>query len=170
MAKSISDLLNEADDIIEKRASVSTPISSDVDDGTIKLAEDLETWGLDAPKEEAESVKVASVEVDPYLDINEKVAHAIAIIDTVMNLPLVQKIAEFEKKAAEQGFSKEEIDEFVKKANRAKKLETAARWLILPSAAAAGAGGFVSGKKKGKDKGYNQALTDVNKAFEQYNV
>lgn len=172
MAKTIQDLLNEADVVIEKRASAVALVSSDGDDEAVKLAESLENWGLGVPKKE--EVKTASHEgKTPQYDINEKVAHAIAIIDTVMNLPLIQKLEEFEKVAEEKGFSKEEIDGFVKKAISGKQLDTTGIWakrLLLPAAGAAGAGGYIHGKKKGKKKGYEKALKDVNQAFEQYNV
>ena len=45
----------------------------------------------------------------------EKVAHALAIVETLMNIEQLQKVAAFEKTATERGFTPEQIAEFIEK-------------------------------------------------------
>ena len=95
MSISLDQLLSEADTLIEKRAS-SAP-SYDEDD-IFKLAEKLSND--DSQKELIDT---------PF----EKIARAIAIIETVQTLNKTQELENFEKKAMENGYSEEEVDSFL---------------------------------------------------------
>lgn len=98
MAASLNSLLTEADSIIESRLSSKAPA---VQDDIFKLAEEL---------------KASSVKNDDLdLTLTEKIAHSIAIVDTLLNLEALTKMASFEEKAKESGFSEEQISEFFEK-------------------------------------------------------
>lgn len=99
MAKSLNTLLNEADQIITKHASVKDPEPAQTDD-IFKLAEQL-TQDSEDPQED--------------WSVLEKIAWAQAITDTVNNLGTIRKLAEFEKKATEKGFPEEKISEYINK-------------------------------------------------------
>ena len=99
MAKSINDLLYEADEIISKHAQQKKPEIKE--DDIFKLAEAITTQ----PPEQKEV----------QFNLTEKIAHAAAILDTLINLPQLVKIAEFEQKAKEAGYNDGQIAEFFEK-------------------------------------------------------
>ena len=108
MAVKIEDLLREADDLIEKRASANVEVKQLNDtDEVIKIANLL-------MQEDDEYEKVANAVVESKQeDFSVKIAHALVINEVLMNLDKFTKIDEFEKKASAQGFSQEQIDEFI---------------------------------------------------------
>lgn len=162
MRGSLSNYLREADEIIEKRASQGKPqTSAPSEDEVIKLAS-LLTQSEVAQQPQAETSSIQT--------LTEKVAHAIALVDTLMNLEQIQKLAEFEKKAKAAGHSDEQIEEFIKQASAGEKFKSVLKSLRAPTAAAAAgtAAGAALAHGKGKDSGYRQALQDVNEAFRQH--
>ena len=124
-----------------------------------------------------------SAGIDPALvTMTEKVAHAIAITDTLLNLDTLVKMAEFEKKAMAKGFSQEQIETYMAKTASAKGGLTTVMSALRKAGpragaagvgvAAGGAGGAALGHKKGKEtgqeEGYIQALGDVNRAMQAH--
>lgn len=102
MAKKISDFIAEADEIISIKTAAKKPAPQQ--DDIFKLAEELTH-----PQHE--------LDADDY-SLTEKIAHSIALVDTLINLPELVKIANFESKAKESGYSSEQISElFEKKAS-----------------------------------------------------
>lgn len=106
MAKSIGQLLAEADEMIEKNAaaaSVGSEKTAGVEEESVEaLADRLLKMGGQEAKEQ-----------DPNL--LAKVAHAVAVVDTLMNLPTLAKVAELEDKAREAGHSDEAISAYFEK-------------------------------------------------------
>jgi hypothetical protein len=101
MAKSISELLKDADELITKKiASVSAPTEDDV----VKLANELRS--VPANQE---------VPADDIFTLTEKLAHAAALLDTLINAQELAKIASFEASAKEKGYTPEQISEFFEK-------------------------------------------------------
>ena len=95
---SIAQALAMADEIIEKRASESKTQQEEFsDDDLFKMAEELQR-----PQEET-TVRT----------LTEKIAHSIAIVDTLINLPQIQALQQFEKKASEAGYTTEQINEYL---------------------------------------------------------
>lgn len=154
MAKSIDELIREADVIIEKRASKKSEVDTvlPADDDVVKLAALL-----------VEDVMPATSEPKIEETLVEKVAHAIALVETLSSLNQIQKIMQFEKTAKEAGHTDEQIDAFLEK-NAA--LKPVHKYVTLPGMLAGVVGGL--GYSKGKKKGYEKALDDVNKAFSAY--
>ena len=108
MPRTIDQLLAEADDIIEKRASVSKKdLTEEVSDDILKLAQQLSSTDV----EEADDGDDSNVKT-----LLEKVAHAMAITEVFANLPYLKKAAEFEKQASEKGYDKEKIQGYLEKA------------------------------------------------------
>ena len=145
MGRAIEDFLREADEIIEKKASAPKPAPSD--DEVVKIAHILAA--KDSPQFE--------------MTLFEKVAQAAAIIETVQHMDKLEKVAKFEEACREKGYSEEKIAEFLEK----RAMNDVGRWAakhVLPPAVAATAAG-IYGHKKGKEKGYKNALDDVQKAF-----
>lgn len=100
MARSISDLISEADEILAiKTASEQKPVAQD---DIYKLASDLKKT---AKQEESSD----------DLTVTEKIAHAVAIVDTLLNLAEMKKIADFEKKAQDAGYPEEKVSSFFEK-------------------------------------------------------
>ena len=101
MARSIGDLISEADEILAMKY------------GTVKTAEPQD----DIYKLASELKKVSSEDglVDDNLSVTEKIAHAVALVDTLLNLEEMKKIADFEKKAQEAGFPEDKVASFFEK-------------------------------------------------------
>jgi hypothetical protein len=151
---SLDQLFRDADALIKKRAAAVVTLAPQPDDEVTKLADLLAKDG--------EVKQAAPVAIEETLF--EKVAHAIAIIETMEKLGEINKLVEFEKKAAEAGHTAEQIDAFIEK----KGMKLSPKYLkILGGAAALGASGAV-GAHAGKKKGYQSAVEDVNKALESY--
>lgn len=100
MVKSVSTLLNEADEILVKTAAAKNAIPAD---DVIKIAKQLK----DSGKISAEGLSDENLAV--------KIAHAFAIVDTVINLEEMAKVAFFEEKAKEAGFSDGKVSEYIEK-------------------------------------------------------
>lgn len=106
MALKIEDLLREADQMIEKRASANVEVQPVYSDETAKLANLL-------MQEDDEYEKVATVVEPVKEELTVKIAHALVMVEMLTNLEKFNKIDEFEKRAAAQGFTQEQINEFV---------------------------------------------------------
>ncbi len=108
MAKSISDLLKEADSVMaEKTAGVKTASQKTVVDY------DAEVKSLhDMMMKEASSVQIPQeIEETPI----EKIAHACAIVETVLDMQSEIRQQKIASAALEQGFSQEEVEEYMEK-------------------------------------------------------
>lgn len=173
MGLSIEQLFAEADQLIEgreKTASDKAP-SPELDDEVVKMA-NLLMEGSDIDPGSSINPPQPVVQERPIM---EKVAEALAITEVLMNLNEYQKVAQFEKAAQEKGIPQEKIDSFISEKFASLKGKSLAKALTLPGAilgtgGAAGAAGFYAGKEKGKKKGYDTALEDVNKAFARYHA
>lgn len=155
MARSLSDILNEAEGIIEKRAS-EKPVAQSFD-AVEKYASFLNGLASAAPSPAAPE----------EFNLLEKIAHAIAIVDTLTFLEEHEKIAQFEDICRERGYSEEQIAGFIEKKASGMAVSKGMSRYLLPAALAAGAGTFAVGHHKGKKKGYNQALDDISAAMSQ---
>ena len=93
MPISLDQLLSEADELIEKNASQRPSIE---DEDIFKLAEKIQEE--DQPLVET-----------PF----EKIAHAVAIIETVQAINKIKELESFEKTAKENGYSEQEIDKYL---------------------------------------------------------
>jgi hypothetical protein len=108
MGRTLGQMLQTADEIIEKRASapktpeVTSPISVE-DDDIFKLASSIRGFE-----------EVASVEEFTF-DDNEKLANSMAILETVFSAPELSKLMQLEKVAKERGISDETINGFYEK-------------------------------------------------------
>jgi hypothetical protein len=165
MAKHLSTILQEADEIIGSRSGGQVKTASSLKDEDILNLAAL----LQAPQ-----VKQASEELvdsDENMTVTEKIAHALAITECLMNLDELAKMHQFEKAAQEKGYSEAQIEEFIEKRastpGRLKSVLKVIPW--LGGAAALGGGaGAVKGYRKGREGGYTAALQDVNQAMEEY--
>jgi len=114
--RSINDMIRDADEIFEKRASKqentkSTKSSGYSDDEIFKLAEELKSPSSASREKLAErdgETKIA-------FTLREQIAHSAAIIDTLLNLEQLEKFAALESAAKEKGFSDEQIQSFFEK-------------------------------------------------------
>jgi hypothetical protein len=98
MGKTIGALLQEAETIITKHAS--EKIAAEDPALVLKLAEQLRKG----------PVKEASGN-----DLTVKIAEAISIVDTLINLESILKVAHFEAQAKTAGFSEAQISEYIEK-------------------------------------------------------
>lgn len=101
MAKTLDQIIQEADELIKGRHEKVAQSKSPSDDLIAKLAQEVLTSDNEAPSE--------------LETVTEKIAHAAAIMDTVINFQELKALAEFEKKALAQGNSPEEIGAFLEK-------------------------------------------------------
>jgi len=101
MVKSISELLKDADELITKKiASVSAPTEDDV----VKLANELRS-----------EPAIQEPSSDDVYTLTEKLAHAAALLDTLIYAQEIAKVASFEATAKEKGYTQEQISEFFEK-------------------------------------------------------
>jgi len=105
MGFNLDDLLRDADECIEKTAKPVAPISND--DDIMKLASMLMA---DEVKPVVASEKLVET---PF----EKVARAVAIIETVLSLKDLEKISQLEKVATANGYTEEQITKFLSEKN-----------------------------------------------------
>jgi len=159
MSLTIDALLAEADEIIEKKASPVPQKPEVVDEEVTKLANflmDDENF-VEPPKPELE-VKTAE---QPLV---EKIAHALAITHVIANLDELTKIAEFQQKSLDAGYTEDQVIAFLEKnadGIGAKLAKLPWKWIERAGLVGAGGAGAVAAHKKGKEKGYGQAVTDV---------
>jgi len=97
MSISLDQLLSEADELIEKNASLNKNERFDDEDDIFKLAQKLTSNELEV------------IEETPF----EKIAHAMAIIETVQSINNAKSVEKFEKMARENGYSEEEVGSFL---------------------------------------------------------
>lgn len=114
MGRSIDSLINEADELVfgrSKTAAAKPQIVDSVhgDTEAVKIANQLlsEDEGL---QQALNLQKTAAPVAETAL---EKVASALVINEVLLNLEKFEKIEQFEKKAQEQGYSQEEINELI---------------------------------------------------------
>jgi hypothetical protein len=101
MARSLAQIMKDADGIIEKMASENESISlRDEEDDLFKLASEM----TKKPVLE-DHAKQASFELTPF----EKTAASIAVVETILGAQELAKIVEFEKSASERGLTTEQI-------------------------------------------------------------
>ncbi len=149
----LDQLIAQADEVIEKRASKQEPpvtAASDHDE-VVKLASFLENM----------EPGHATSEPSPFeMNFVEKLACSVAMVEALNNFEEFQKIAEFQEQALASGYTQAQVDEFLEK----KALKVPAS-VTIPALAlmAGGAAGHMHGKKKG----YSKALEDVQHAFSQ---
>jgi microsomal dipeptidase-like Zn-dependent dipeptidase len=96
MSIALDKLLSEADEILVKKAAPAPEI--DADEDIFKLAEKLNK----------DEIPTHIVET-PI----EKIARAMAILETVQTLNALEKLDKFEKTARENGYTDEEIDKYI---------------------------------------------------------
>lgn len=110
--KNIDQLLAEADNIIEKRASSKTQVkvASVSSDEVDKLASMLDSLDFVVPQEKVAN-KVEIITDTPF----EKVARSLAITEALMNIEEFRKLAEFEDKARASGYTEAKISEYIEK-------------------------------------------------------
>lgn len=94
MSKSVSALLAEAEELISTKLAAKEEATDP--SVVLKLAEQLR-----------EGVKEPSLTV--------KIAEAIAIVDTLINLEELVKVAHLEAKAKEAGFTEDQVADFLEK-------------------------------------------------------
>lgn len=113
MAKKVSDLLEEVEAVLSKRASSPKEEFSEKDIFT--LADQLRKQASpELPLED--SVEPADTQLDtPIQTLREKVAHALALTEVYANLPFFQRLSEFEKQSAEKGLGEQEVISFLEK-------------------------------------------------------
>lgn len=151
----LDQIIAEADAVIEKRAAktqVTPAVLPPPDDDTVKLASFLENF---------EEPKIENQNTSPFqMTFGEKLASAVAMVEAINNMEEFQKIAAFEAKAVEAGYTQEQVEQFLEK--KALKIPSS---VALPAIAAIAAG--TAGHLHGRKKGYNKAMTDVDNAFAQ---
>ena len=102
MSKSISALLQDAEELISKKIAGATPTPT-VEDDVVKLAGEL----MQEPEQTFEEVSDHT--------ITEKLAHAAALLDTLINMDTLVKVAAFEEDALRSGHSPESVAAFFEK-------------------------------------------------------
>lgn len=110
MAKCLSDLLQNADTLINGRVNAEKVASAHETDDVFKLAE-LVRRGPSVNQE-----KTATVLEDDF-SFQEKIAHSMAISDALSLLPTIEKIAQFEKKARDAGYTEEQVQRYIEANN-----------------------------------------------------
>lgn len=106
MGRALSDIIRDTDEILTRRSAGAEKSASEEalgDEDIFKLAEQIKR-----PPEAPAAVKQAE-DKDVDFTLREKVAHAIALVDTLFNLPTLTKVAEFEDRARAGGYSDAEI-------------------------------------------------------------
>lgn len=109
MPRKLCDLLADLDVRIEKRAqakSMPAPATSEDDAEIKKLAQDF----VDATPEPEETIQLTET---------EKIAHSMAVLETILGGEELAKLVEFEKTATERGVPRGQLQEAITKyANR----------------------------------------------------
>lgn len=150
--RNLDELLSEAESIIEKKAEAKqrpTSSQSESDKEVAKLANLLVNDGM---------FTEVPIEVDRE-SLVEKVAHSLAIVQTLANAEHLAKIAEFHERAVASGYTDEQIFPVIEKIAKKKLLKLP--WKLLSGGLLAGGAGAGVAHKKGKDSGYEQAVKDV---------
>lgn len=108
--KALDQLMLEADELISSRtAGISKTASVSSDDEIFALAAQVKSGG-GTSKTAAETVSD-----DDIVTVTEKLAHAVALVDTWQNLPTIIKLANFEESAKKSGYTPEQISSFLEK-------------------------------------------------------
>lgn len=118
MARKLCDILADLDARIEKRAQAKTasaPAASDGDDDVQKLAREFVENGPADQTEQHHSETLTEA---------EKIAHSMAVVETLLGGEKLAKLCDFEKAALERGVPEEKVQEVLNKyAAKAKALE-----------------------------------------------
>jgi hypothetical protein len=128
MTQTLGRLLAEADQIISGRSLTNekTAAATTATEDAAKLAAALVAHGQQRPQEKTAAPVIGDIEGNSLV----KVAHALAIVDTLFNLPVIVKMAEFEKAAAALGHSEDTIADFFEK--NAQAFETKSVLELMP--------------------------------------
>lgn len=110
MAKTIDQLISEADDLINAKVAAAKSRPAQPSAEIQKLAEEL----LSSVPPEDHREKVAT-ESESTLSGIAKIAEAVAITDTLLNMPTFIKMATLEAKCLEAGHSSEQVQAFFEK-------------------------------------------------------
>lgn len=114
MAKKISDLLEEVEEVLSKKAASPKEEFSEKDIFT--LADQLKKQAAPGLPLESSVEPTPDMQQDaPIQTLREKVAHALALTEVYANLPFFQRLSEFEKKASENGLKDQEVASFLEK-------------------------------------------------------
>jgi hypothetical protein len=184
---SLQKHLQEADELIKKASAKpgQKMKTVEVDSGAIKLAEAILA---DSPEIKFEiREKTASKQDD--LSPLEKVAEAFAIVDTLLNIEEILNLQKLAGAAIEKGLPHEKVAQAITEKSTttlvsitslldpektAEEKLAIKKVLMHPAAKMLGVAGIAStataathGKKQ-KKKGYEQALSDVRQAFQNY--
>lgn len=191
----INDIFKQADEVIKtasKKAAkeVTKTASVHVDSEVSQLAEAILNDKMDYTPPAPTRQKVASREMTNM----EKIAHSVAIVDTLLNIAKFQELEKLASVAEERGYSKEEIQTYIEKkamdmeilsvapmlhlttemakeASATEKLMRAVKHPATKAVAALGVGATLGNKayKKGKQTGREEAFQEVRNAFRNYN-
>ena len=201
--KSLDSIFAEADQIIADKANAApsesekTASVADLNlDASMSLTEEILAGDHDLKNklDASSQTKVASEQTDEGFTAMEKIAHAVAIVDTLLNITELQKLEKVASVAQDKGFSESDVDAYIEKKASEMDMMSIAPLLGLSvfgmekegaatkrlgelvrspkfrkamvGLGLAGAGG--TGYREGKKSGYDDALSDVRKAFEQY--
>lgn len=109
MVRPLSEIIRDTDEILARRTAGGEKIASSSDqemsdDDIFKLAAQIRK----APEVHVEKRAQESSD-DLEFTMREKVAHAIAIVDTLLNLPTLAKVAAFEDAARAEGYTTAQI-------------------------------------------------------------
>lgn len=152
----LDDLIAQADAVIEKRASVTQePPATDFshDEDVVKLANFL--MNDEVPSQE----KVA--QASPFeMNFIEKLACSVAMVEALENVDEFMKVAQFKETALQSGYTEEQVNEYIEK-----KALHIPNTVAIPAAAAGLA--YFAGKQHGKKHGYDNALSDIQRAYTQ---
>ena len=114
MAKTLAQIFDEAEAVIEKRASASAPAPSVDDDEIYKLAAQVRCVGQRPPTASDGESSTKTAQPFEYTE-TEKVAYALAFVETVLSGKELAALSELEKTASEKGVSDEDLQEFFNK-------------------------------------------------------
>jgi len=114
MAKKVSDLLEEVEAVLSKRAS--SPKEGFSEKDIFSLADQLRKQASPgSPLENSVEPALDTEQDSPIQTLREKVAHALALTEVYANLPFFQRLSEFEKKASDNGMTDRDVTSFLEK-------------------------------------------------------
>lgn len=102
MTRDFNSLIEEADGYIAKKSEKGFSKTASSKEDIEKLAAKLVAG--EAPQSEEESA---------IQTLNEKVAHSVALVDTLLNLGTLVKVAKLEQEAADRGIPHEKVANYI---------------------------------------------------------
>lgn len=108
----INDIFNEADEVIKKASSQKKTVekTASVNDEVTDLAQAVLKGKFDMTAPQG-TEKIAESQMTPM----EKIAHSMAIVDTLLNLSSLAKLEKIAQVAQEQGYSPNQINQYIEK-------------------------------------------------------